>query len=368
MTEYSAIGALRRHIRTHGPMRFSEYMAWALYDPLYGYYTSAHPKFGWGGDFITAPERSELFSQALANQCAQVLAMLPGGSLCELGAGSGCMAEAILKHLQAIKCLPSIYFIIEISPALRHRQAHRLKSTLSKDLFQRISWVTELPKDFRGVFVGNEVIDALPVDRFMITEDGNIQLEWVDENQQGLSSIFRHAAPAEAEAIAALNIHPNAAPYHSEINFTLDQTLKRWLEPAKQAVCIWIDYGHHRAEYYRPDRTTGTLMCHHAHQAIPNPLERVGEQDITAHVDFTALAWAGLACGFEPAGFTSQAFFLLDNGLLELSQNNTSSNIEAIKALTLPGKMGEAFKVLALSKKLTLNLRGFQTRNRLDQL
>lgn len=364
----SALPAIKEHIQKEGPIRFSKFMEMALYHPEHGYYTSNLPKFGSAGDFITAPERSSLFSQCVANQCTEILDAC-GGHICEIGAGSGVMAGDILLHLADLDCLPTHYTIIEISPALQTRQRAHLKKVLPDRIFTRLQWLEALPKAFIGVVLANELLDALPVDRFLL-DDSGLSLEYVDIKPEtpSLCSIPQPAPTADQAAIDALPLADLQHPYHSEINLNLANWLSPFAKNLKQGVMLLIDYGHHRAQYYRPDRKTGTLMCHHNHLAHSDPFLAPGEQDITAHVDFTAVAETGYRLGLTPLGYTTQAFFLLDNGLLNLPLASDPKQADAIKSLTLPGEMGEAFKVFALGKNIEHPLQGFQTRNRLELL
>lgn len=343
---------------------FVEFMQLALYAPGHGYYSSGLQKLGRQGDFITAPELTPLFGKALANQCQQVLMQLESPVLFEFGAGSGALCVAILEHLEKQNCLPETYYILEVSANLQHRQRELINQKIPH-LAQRVTWLERWPQvPFNGVVIANEVLDAMPVHRFMKTDEAIMESYVALDEQQHLVELFK---PCENQRLLDYinnRLSLSNAPYLSEVNLFIDDWILNLNQMLHQGVVFLIDYGFPRHEYYHPDRNQGTLMCHYQHHSHPDPLMHPGEQDITAHVDFTHVAEAGHQAGFHISGFTNQASFLLANGLLSLL-NSLDSELElvhakqAIKQLTLPSEMGELFKVIALSKNVDIPLNGF---------
>lgn len=352
--------------RAGGSLPFARYMELALYAPDLGYYRAGTQKFGAGGDFITAPELSPLFSRCLARQCAEVLAGT-GGAILELGAGSGIMAADLLWELERRQALPAQYLILELSGELRARQQETLAARVPH-LLEKIHWLDRLPSAFTGIMLGNEVLDALPVTRFTVTAQGPRPLH-VTWDGQAFGMIAGPADPALTAAIALLDTElgtPLPPGYTSEINLHLPAWIATLADALTQGVLLLIDYGYPRREYYHPQRTDGTLLCHYRQRAHHDPLLWPGVQDITASVDFTAVAEAALAAGLEVSGYTSQAYFLFGSGLEELMAASDPGNTlrhlalaQQVKRLTLPGEMGERFKAIALSKQFDGPLCGF---------
>lgn len=356
-----------------GALSFARYMELALYSPGLGYYSAGSHKFGAPGDFITAPEASPLFARCLARQCQQVLAALGGGTLLEFGAGSGVLALELLLELERLDCLPDEYLILELSAELRDRQ-RQLLTQRATHLLSRIHWLDRLPaQPLRGVVLANEVLDAMPVQLF-VRRAGATEERCVGwENER---FVWRDI-PADAgltQAVSALQTDlsdPLPDAYCSEFNTALPGWVCGLATVLAQGAALLIDYGYPRREYYLPERSAGTLMCHYRHRVHADPLILTGLQDITAHVDFTAVAAAGAAAGLTVAGYTTQAHFLLGSGLPELAAASDPEDLRShlaltdqIKTLTLPGGMGERFKVLALTRGLgELPLRGFAVRD-----
>lgn len=378
-TESPRNHALREHLVTQiqqtGPLTFASFMEQALYHPTLGYYMIENP-LGRRGDFTTAPELSSLFSHCLANQCAQILSTLGEGSIVEIGAGSGMMAVGILQTLAQMQRLPQTYYILEISPHLKKCQ-HALFQQQLPWFLEHIEWVEAVPKHFTGIILGNEVLDALPVHRFSLTREQTIQEGYVDYQDRQFHWYF--ASPQQealTHAVRALSIEllPEDSCYISEINLGLPQWLASMASHLHRGVMLFIDYGFPRSVYYHPDRSQGTLMCYRHHLAQSNPLINVGTQDISAHVDFTLVAEAADTAGLRVAGFTTQATFLLNCGLLE--QPNTVdvtglhqySLAQQIKRLTLPTEMGELYKVIALTRNYDPPLLGFSHFNQVERL
>ena len=348
---------LAEHIRhamtaNGGSIPFREFMQMALYEPGLGYYVAGSRKIGKDGDFITAPEISPLFSQCLANQCAQVLTALGGGDILELGAGSGIMAADMLARLETLNCLPEHYQILDLSPELRERQHHTLQQHVPH-LLARVEWLERLPATpLRGVIIGNEVLDAMPVELFTLL-DGE--------------RVIRHVE-IQGDGFGLVNLPQG---YTSEFNPALPGWMQSMADVLEAGALLLIDYGYEQADYYHPERSNGTLICHYQHRVHDNPLIYPGLQDITASVDFTAVAEAGLDAGLELAGYTTQAMFLANNGLeelfiqaLETHPNNPYKLAQQIRTLSLPAEMGERFKVIAFNKGFTAALDGFRLASR----
>ncbi|QGU32666.1 class I SAM-dependent methyltransferase [Thermochromatium tepidum] len=361
---------IRAEIRArNGVLPFDRFMELALYAPGLGYYVAGAAKFGPGGDFVTAPECSPLFGCCLAVQCAEVLERLGGGEILEFGAGSGALAVQILMELESLGRLPECYRILEPSPDLQDRQVSSIQAA-APHLLARCDWLTALPERFTGVVIANEVLDAMPVHRFRLGMDGEILEIGVSEGDGRLVEVaVPPISPGLVEAVSSLHAAglADAPGYTSEINLRLAPWLATLSIALERGLALLIDYGYPRAEYYQPERCMGTLRCHHRHRAHSNPYVHLGLQDITAHVDFTAAAEAGIAAGFDPAGFTTQAHFLIGCGIDRLMQ--TSAPEAALdlalgaKQLLLPTAMGERFKVLGLAKGVDGPWSGFIVRD-----
>ncbi len=351
-----------------GHIGFDRFMEMALYAPGLGYYSAGSHKFGEAGDFITAPELSALFSQCLANQCAEVLARI-GGDILEFGAGSGVMAADILAELERLESLPEHYFILELSADLRQRQQQTINDKVPQ-LASRVQWLDALPQlGFCGVVLANEVLDAMPIHRFRIHEDEPHELHVVWDGKEFLLQ----DGPPDAELYGRLKqLQTEFAlndGYVSEINLRAEEWVRSLGDFLKQGVALLIDYGFPRHEFYHAQRSEGTLMCHYRHRAHSDALLWVGLQDITTHVDFTSVGEAALAAGLEVRGYTNQAAFLIANGLTELltqaegDMKQQLSLSAQVKRLTMPGEMGELFKVMALGRGWEGGLRGFSLRD-----
>lgn len=368
------------HLKRHKLMSFSKFMEMALYSPGLGYYSAGLPKFGREGDFITAPEVSPIFSRCVARQAAQVLAKLENGNMLEFGAGSGAMAEAILLELADLEQLPERYYIMEVSTDLRLRQKQRLKETLPAGLFEKVVWLESLPTTpINAVIVANEVLDAMPFERLRIEPDQALQgfIRYNETEQKFdwdyLPITERHLQKFANQLIQHIGKVSHLG-YETEINLNLRPWLKSLFQILNQGMVLLIDYGYSREEYYQPARVMGTLRCHYQHRAHQNPFFYPGLQDITAHVDFTAVAENAFEQGFKIAGFTTQANFLMGSGLLEMSVDTTQAieqqvkTAQQIKMLTMPDEMGETFKAIALTKGIDQPLIGFSIRDLRHQL
>lgn len=352
----------------NGAIPFARFMELALYAPGLGYYRAGARKFGAGGDFVTAPELSPLFSRCVARQCRQVLARLGGGRILELGAGSGVMAAAMLQELEALASLPDQYAILELSAELRERQQHMLAAQIPH-LQERVCWLDTLPAaGFRGIMVANEVVDAMPVERFRITPAGPRPLQVAWENDRFVWCEGEEE-PILTDAVNRLQEKLGYAlppAYESEFNARLPAWIAALAESLEKGVVLLIDYGYPRREYYHPARRTGTLRCHYRHRVHTDPLILPGLQDITASVDFSALADAALSADLAVEGYTSQTYFLFGCGLESLlaavDPADTISYLRLsnqVKILTLPGEMGELCKAIALCRQVDEPLCGF---------
>lgn len=362
---------IQAEITQKGPMPFARFMEMALYQPGLGYYRCGTQKFGEGGDFVTAPEISPLFSQCLARQCGEVITILGGGDILELGAGSGVMVADILAELEKTQQLPTHYYILELSAELAARQRTLLQKRLPH-LFHRVVWLDRLPSSpLTGVIIGNEVLDAMPIHKFSIQQ--GIQEYCVVNAKEGFQwQIHSPLTMQLCKQVEALHCDFEEG-YESEINLNLSPWLAGLSAILKHGVLLLMDYGFPAREYYHPDRHMGTVMCHYQHRAHDNPLILVGLQDITAHVDFTAVAKAAIEHGLQVEGYTTQAWFLLNCGLTENLPVNSDPKTQLkinqqIRMLTLPSEMGELFKVIALTKNYLSPLLGFSNQNQVSKL
>ncbi|HET6630096.1 MAG TPA: SAM-dependent methyltransferase [Woeseiaceae bacterium] len=341
-----------------GSVSFAEYMQLALYAPGLGYYSAGSTKFGDAGDFVTAPEISPLFGRVLARQCAGVLEEVEQPAVLELGAGSGVLAEQVLSTLEAQGEAPERYLILEVSPDLRERQEQRLRDT-EPALATKIEWVTDLPEHFDGVVIANEVADALPVERFRIAEGEVLQCRVATDGEgfawtSAPAPAFLEQAVREIEGSLGT---PLPDGYESEVSAGLPAWVADVAGCLGKGLVFLFDYGVSRREYYAPDRSGGWLRCHFRHRAHDDPLVYPGIQDITAWVDFTAVAEAAVNAGMDIAGFVSQAHFLVHGGLEQefaaAVPSSTAGQAELsrqVGRLTLPGEMGERFKCIGLSR------------------
>ncbi len=358
----SAIELIRQTIREKGPISFAQFMHIALYEPHGGYYQQLH-EIGVQGDFVTAPELTPLFGYALANQCADIIKNMPKANILEFGAGTGHLCVDILSELERQHILPDEYLILEVSAGLKNRQHSRIQQEIPH-LASRVKWISKWPeKRFEGVMIGNEVLDAMPVHRFLQMENELLEYYVSLDSDENLLEIVKPCSNQRLIEHVKRVLPPSFYPYQSEANLFIDDWIKQCHNTLEKGVVLLFDYGFPMREYYHPDRSQGTLMCHRHHRAHTNPLIDVGEQDITAHVDFTHVAEAAFQAGFHVAGYTNQAAFLLGNDILSfLSQVSVEKQLaqqQAVKKLLQPNEMGELFKVVALSKDLDIPLKGF---------
>ena len=343
---------------------FERFMELALYHPDHGYYMSSAEKFGADGDFITAPGLTSLFGGSIGNQVGQLLDANPGFGVLEYGAGAGQLAVAILRQLEALDSLPDRYEIIEISPLLRRRQ-QALFAVEIPHLLPMIGWLEQCPEDYRGVILANELLDAMPVMRFIKADQGYGELV-VD--RQGKALILDQRPLTDGRLEDRFDPLALEAGYCSEVNFAAEAWVAELAGRLAHGAVLLIDYGYSRAEFYHPERQQGTFLCYFRHRGADDPLKYPGLQDMTAHVDFTAMAEAADGAGLDVSGFSTQANFLLSCGLLEQLELLSGSDdyldaLGPVKQLLLPGGMGETFKVLALTKGIEHSLCGFSTRD-----
>lgn len=375
-----AVAHLRQSIVAAGGwLPFDAWMGQALYAPGLGYYTAGAVKLASPaadargiaiahGDFVTAPELTPLFGHTVARQAAQVLADTGTNTVLEFGAGTGALADSVLVALDA-QGVRAQYRIIEVSADLRARQQARLAPYGA-----RVQWLDALPESFSGCVLANEVLDAMPVSLFCWGDDGTVLERGVAlDAQGGFTWEDRPADPPLARAVAARM--PCLPGYVSEINLQAEawmQAMGGWLA---HGAALLFDYGFPRGEYYHPQRAGGTLMCHLRHHAHADPFVAPGVQDITAHVDFTAMADAALQTGLQVLGYTSQARFLMNAGLADLLAQHDPADVRAyaqavapVQKLLSEAEMGELFKVLAVGRGIEAPLRGFARADRLATL
>jgi SAM-dependent MidA family methyltransferase len=353
---------IRGEIEANGGwLSFARYMELALYAPGLGYYMAGARKLGRDGDFVTAPEISDLYGRTLARQVREALAA-GGEEVLEVGAGSGALAASLLAELEQMDALPARYLILELSPDLRARSRDAIAARVPH-LMERVAWLNQLPPSFRGCVIGNEVLDAMPVhvlrrageaivERGVALADGGFA--WAE---RPLSGVLRAAVDASCFP---------APDYTTEIQLQARGFMRSIARMLDEGVALFIDYGFPRREYYHPQRSRGTLMCHYRHRAHDDPFFLPGLQDITSHIDFTAMAEAAVDGGAALLGYATQAQFLLNCGITELLARTPAEDAAAYlplaaqaHKLTSPAEMGELFKAIAVGKGVRAPLLGF---------
>lgn len=356
-----------------GFLPFDRYMDLALYAPGLGYYAAGAAKFGAAGDFVTAPEMTPLFATALATQVAAILAATGRREIVELGGGSGRLAAGLLNALAARGEPPARYAILEPSPDLRERQRSTIAHAAAAR-HSRVAWLDALPDAIDGVVLANEVLDALPVQ--IAVRRGGAWLERGVAWNTAASRLAWAERPCDARlAGTAAARFPDCDDYLSEINLRAEALVEEAGGRLRGGAALLVDYGFAAAEYYHPQRDRGTLMCHYRHRAHDDPFAWPGLTDVTAHVDFTAMAAAGERAGLEVAGYTAQAPFLVGCGILDaLSAAGPPDSLAYMKAaapvqkLLAPAEMGELFKVLALARSPGIAWPGFGISDRRHRL
>ena len=360
-----------------GFLSFERYMELALYAPGLGYYAAGATKFGAGGDYVTAPEMTPLYARALARQVAAVLAATHAREIVELGAGSGRLAADLLAALAAREALPRRYAILEPSPELRERQRATIAAVAAAPA-SAIVWIDRLPDAIDGAVIANEVLDAVPA-HVLARSDGVVSERGVTTTGSGADggAKFTWTERAADERLAALAAarFPATIDYRSEVNPAAEALVRGLGARLERGAALFVDYGFPAREYYHPQRSMGTLMCHYRHRAHGDPFAWPGLNDITTHVDFSAIAAAGVRSGLDVAGFAPLASFLLGCGILdELAASGKPDSVAYMKAaapvqkLLSAAEMGELFKVLALARSRDIEWPGFALgdhRNRL---
>jgi SAM-dependent MidA family methyltransferase len=357
-----------------GWIPFTRYMELAIYSPGMGYYCSGTTKFGCAGDFVTAPEISSLFGRAIAQQATQIIESVGEdiGDILEFGAGTGKLALDILLELENHKRLPQHYFILEVSGELQEQQ-NKLFEKFAPHLLSRIQWLENLPTKFNGLILANEVLDAMPV-HLVVWRDNSLfergvvwsgkKLEWSDRLlvEGELFKIAQETIPR-----SSFN-NNNIDTYISEINLSVRGFIRSLANILQKGAIVLIDYGFGRNEYYHYQRSRGTLMCHYRHHAHDDPFYFPGLQDITSHVDFTAITDVAIGEGLELLGYASQAQFLINCGITEILAQIPAENTgdylpisNQVQKLVSPAEMGELFKVIALGKDTQQSLIGFSS-------
>jgi SAM-dependent MidA family methyltransferase len=374
-----------------GWIPFEQYMRLALYAPGLGYYSGGAAKFGQEGDFVTAPELSPLFGRAVARQAAQVLEALEAGDILEFGAGTGRLALDLLLELEKIGRLPKQYFILEVSAELQRRQRYLFEKSAPQFL-PRIAWLKCLPPKFSGFVLANEVIDAMPVHlvawrgtgffkRGVASSDGGFS--WCERSLVKRKGIGGKRKEDEELFEAAQELNPQiqlsinergdggganeySSEYISEINLSARHFMHSLGNMLENGLILLIDYGFGQSEYYHPQRDRGTLMCHYRHRVHDDPFYLPGLQDITSHVDFTAIARTAAKSGLELMGYTTQAHFLINCGITEILAQTPPENMKdylplanQLQKLVSPAEMGELFKVIAFGRNINTPLTGF---------
>jgi len=348
-----------------GWIPFSRYMELALYAPGLGYYAAGARKLGADGDFVTAPEMTPLFAQTLASQFAQVIEAT-GGDVLELGAGTGSFAADALAELDRLGALPRRYYLLETSPELRARQKVRVDS-LGQRLTRRVEWLESLPERFAGLVFGNEVLDAVPCEIVRRHAGGWLRRGVGAERGGALAWVDRALDDARLLAAAQARL-PEVDDYVTEINPAAEALVRTLATRLERGGILLVDYGFPAAEYFHPQRSAGTLMCHYRHRAHDDPFFLPGLQDITAHVDFTAIARAAVDAGAALAGYTTLAHFLVNLGIadrvLAAGEPGTADYLRRaapVQKLLSPAEMGELFKVVAFGRSLDADWKGFRS-------
>lgn len=366
LREHSArvVEHLRCRIEREGPLSFEQYMETVLYAPGLGYYSAGLRKFGWGGDFVTAPELGSLYAECVAEAIAPLLRSLPYACILEVGAGTGAFAADLWLALERLKALPERYWILERSADLRERQIERIQHR-APQAGPRVAWLEAPPKEgFSGVVFGNEVIDALPCARFEWQPEAVYEWGVGLDGRGQLSEVRLPARPALVDAVLELHATHGAdwtAGYSSEVHLSLQPWLQTVTAALREGVALFVDYGYPAAELYAAERARGTLVGHYRHRWLDDPYWYPGLVDWSASVDFTALAVAADRLHMQVAGFSSQLQFLLAAGLPQRLHEGVRNEREQLRRneearrLTLPGEMGERFKAMSLVRGLELH-------------
>lgn len=344
-----------------GWIPFAHFMELALYAPGLGYYSASSTKFGYKGDFVTAPEISVLFGKTIARQAMQLFRQIDQASILEFGAGSGKLALDLLTELEQLDQSPPQYLILEMSGELQQRQ-RELFVTHAPHLLDRITWLNELPEQFSGLIIANEVLDAMPTHLIVWKKDDLFE-RGVGLDQQNFIWIDKPLINDELKTIANQlstlidRNEPNFVSYLSEISLANRYFIRSLSKMLQSGLILLIDYGFGQREHYHPQRSMGTVMCHYRHYAHDDPFYLPGLQDITSHVDFSAITQVASCNNLQLLGYTNQAHFLINCGITELLSKVSVTDTAAylplsnqLQRLVSPAEMGELFKVIALGK------------------
>lgn len=359
---HALVQQIKREIAAHnGAITFSHFMQLALYAPQCGYYSGGAHKIGTAGDFITAPTLTPLFAQTLARQIAPLLPQT-AGNVYEFGAGTGALAADLLHTLSGSL---KNYYIIELSENLAQRQREHIAQH-APQFAEKVIWLNTLPTHFDGVILGNEVLDAMPIEKIRQNEKGEWERAFVAVENDDF--ILKYKKLDDENLLqAATQYFPPTLPYTSELHPTQHAFIKTLAEKLQRGAMIWLDYGFDSAQYYHPQRNEGTLIGHHKHRSVHDPFFRLGLTDLTAHVNFSDLAEAGVSSGLDLIGYTTQAHFLFNLGILDnlaqqFPQTNSADYVQAahaVQLLTAQHEMGELFKVIAFGKDVDVDWQGF---------
>jgi SAM-dependent MidA family methyltransferase len=356
-----------------GWLPFARFMEIALYAPGLGYYSAGARKLGSGGDFITAPELSPLFGHTLARQIRDLIE--PGcDAVLEIGAGSGALAATLLDELERLQALPQQYLILELSADLRERSRDTIAARVPH-LMERVAWLNRLPPSFAGVALGNEVLDAMPVHLVQTRSEGDeLRIDEIGVTAAGDGFAYS-PRPAQGELLGAARALKLPAGYRTEIGLDAQAFIRSLAQVMERGVALFIDYGFPAREYYHAERREGTLMCHYRHRAHDDPFFLPGLQDITSHVDFSAVARSARESGMAIAGYTGQAQFLVNCGITDVLAQVPAEDpgrylplSNQANRLLSPAEMGELFKVIALARNWSAPLRGFAQGDRTASL
>lgn len=352
---------IQNEIQEKGDIPFSRFMELALYAPNLGYYANGRLKIGQAGDFITAPTLSPLFAQTLAQQLKPLLPEV-GGVIYEFGAGTGVLAADLLNALESSL---HTYYIVEVSAQLAEQQRQHI-AEYTPEFLDKVVWLAQLPEQLEGILIGNEVLDAMPIERIRHNESNKWQRAYVSQERDEF--ILKYQETEDENIMqAALQYFPDNTPYTSELHLTQYAFIQTLAQKLTRGAMIWIDYGFDAAQYYHPQRNDGTLIGHHRHHSIHDPFYRVGLTDLTSHVNFSDIADAACTNGLDLIGYTTQANFLFNLGLLKRlgQQYPEADSVEYIRAaaavhqLTALHEMGELFKVIAFGKNISIDWQGF---------
>lgn len=353
-----------------GWISFADFMEAALYTPAMGYYNAGATKFGYAGDFVTAPEISSLFGKTIAREVAEVFELVGYSDILEFGAGSGKLALDLLLELEQLDSMPKRYFILEVSADLQQRQ-RELFEKYAPHLVSSVQWLSSLPHEFDGLILANEVLDAMPV-HLVVWQDHHLYERGVTWNQQAFEWQERSLISGELFEIAQ-ELPPfkdamshDSFRYLSEISLANRHFMRSLAQILRRGVILLIDYGFGQSEYYHPQRSQGTLMCHYRHHAHDDPFYLPGLQDITSHVDFSAITQVALDSGLQLLGYTTQAYFLINCGITEILSRIPADIpyqylplANQLQRLVSPAEMGELFKVIAFGRGINQPLMGF---------